>query len=68
MLKHAKSSVHLSIVLQKTILLGTILSILLLSFSACSTGVKKDLTLATTTSVNDSGLMDYLKQIGRAHV
>lgn len=63
MLKNTKGSVNLSITLRKTILLGTIISVLLLSFSACSFGVKKDLTLATTTSVNDSGLMDYLKPV-----
>lgn len=63
MFEHAKGSVYVTHALRKTILLGTIISILLLSFASCNVETKKDLTLATTTSVNDSGLMDYLKPI-----
>lgn len=63
MLKHAKGSASFSIAFRKIIFGITILSILLFSFAACSIGANKDLTLATTTSVNDSGLMDYLKPV-----
>ena len=43
------------------LLLISLAVLILLAASACSTGPIKPLTLATTTSVNDSGLMDYLK-------
>lgn len=50
--------------------MGKVLPILVIilvfsfTFSACGYDAgSKDLTLATTTSVNDSGLMDYLKPI-----
>lgn len=54
----------------KRLLLSCISPFILLFFflsfalSACSTGVEnKNLTLATTTSVDDSGLLDYLKPV-----
>ncbi len=42
---------------KKTILLISILLLL----TACTSAAKTDLTLATTTSVNDSGLLEYLR-------
>lgn len=64
MSKHADKHVSLSALLCRSGLFAVVMSILLLSFTACSVGtVNKNLTLATTTSVNDSGLMDYLKPV-----
>lgn len=45
-------------------ILFVFLFLLLLSLLACDgTTVKTKVTLATTTSVNDSGLLDYLKPV-----
>jgi tungstate transport system substrate-binding protein len=41
----------------------TLILTLILSLSACGSKADKELILATTTSVNDSGLMDYLKPV-----
>lgn len=46
----------------KSILLGTVAAIILMSFAACG-AADKEVVLATTTSVNDSGLMDALKPV-----
>jgi tungstate transport system substrate-binding protein len=45
----------------KSIIAMTAMVVLLLSLSAC--GVKKSIILSTTTSTNDSGLLDYLLPI-----
>lgn len=63
MLKHTKSSLGLSSFIRKAILLVAIITVLLMSFAACGSVADKELVLATTTSVNDSGLMDALKPV-----
>jgi tungstate transport system substrate-binding protein len=66
MSKHSFRSVNLSMSSRKMRFFVPIVSILLilfLSFTACGSIADKNLTLATTTSVNDSGLMDYLKPV-----
>jgi tungstate transport system substrate-binding protein len=62
MSKGARKHVSVSKLLCKKSIFAAIMSILILSLTACGSGTgNKNLTLATTTSVNDSGLMDYLK-------
>jgi tungstate transport system substrate-binding protein len=66
MSKHAGCSVSASMSIRRKILsisALTIIMTLLVSLMACNTLQDKNLTLATTTSVNDSGLMDYLKPV-----
>ncbi|HEX2945493.1 MAG TPA: substrate-binding domain-containing protein [Clostridia bacterium] len=48
--------------LRKLSLFTAAVLIFMMSLTACATA-NKNLTLATTTSVNDSGLMDYLKPV-----
>ena len=60
MSKHADKHVSVSTLLYKSGLFAVVVSILLLSFTACGV-TNKTVTLATTTSVNDSGLMDNLR-------
>ncbi len=61
MSRDTKSSLSFSTFF-KAILLGTIVTILFMSFAACG-AADKEVVLATTTSVNDSGLMDALKPV-----
>lgn len=64
MSKHTNKHTSMSALIYKSVLLTVVVSILILSFTACGTGIaNKNLTLATTTSVNDSGLMDYLRPV-----
>ena len=62
MSKHSDKHVLVSTLLYKSGLLAAAVSILLLLFTACGV-TNKTVTLATTTSVNDSGLMDYLRPV-----
>lgn len=62
MSKHVSSSVFASVLFKK-ILIAAIVSVLILTLAGCGAGADKELILATTTSVNDSGLMDYLKPV-----
>lgn len=63
MSRNTKSSVSFSMFLRKAILLGAIVTILVMSFAGCGSAADKEVILATTTSVNDSGLMDALKPV-----
>lgn len=61
---HAYGALSLPVLLQKGRFPIIIIAILLLSLVVYGVGAdNKQLTLATTTSVNDSGLMDYLRPI-----